>query len=133
MKIIALDIGDVHTGVAYADDLGMIATPYQTINSKTLINWLTRLFEQEPIQTVIVGYPKTLKGTHSIQTEKVLTLTKALKQTFPSIQWTLLDERLTSKQAKFYLRNKVTKQRHSDHAIAAAILLQTHLNALTDS
>ena len=133
MRIIAFDIGDVHTGVAYSDDLGIIAAPYTSVATNILVSWLTHLLTTEPIETIVVGYPKTLRGTHSAQTEKVIAFVEMLKKQFPTITWKLIDERLTSKQAQIYLRTKSKKHKNSEHSIAAAIVLQTYLDALTIS
>lgn len=133
MKIIAFDIGDVHTGVAYADDLGIVAAPYETVATNMLVTWLASLLTHEPIETIVVGYPQTLRGTHSAQTKKVIEFFDTLKKRFPAITWKLLDERLTSKQAQGYLRTRKKNHKHSEHSIAAAIVLQTYLDAVTIS
>lgn len=130
MKIIALDIGDVHTGVAYADDLAIIAIPYKTVATKELKSWLSSLTTQEPITTIIVGYPKTLKGTESKQTKQVVMFKEQLEKELPSLKWILLDERLTSKQAQSIMRLKPKSDPQKEHAIAAAIILQTYLESL---
>ena len=133
MKIIALDVGDVHTGVAYADDLGIIATPYTTVATESLFAWIANIINTENLGTIIVGYPKTLKGTESAQTKKIVALFESLKKEFPTIIWKLFDERLTSKQAQRYMREQGKKSRHSEHALAAAIILQTYLDAVFTS
>lgn len=133
MRIIAFDIGDVHTGVAYSDDLGIIAAPYKTVATNVLVAWLADLLTHEPIETIVVGYPQTLRGTHSAQTNKVVEFVDMLKKQFPTITWKLIDERLTSKQAQGYLRTKSKKHKNSEHSIAAAIVLQIYLDALTIS
>ncbi len=129
MKIIALDIGNVHTGVAYADDGAIIAVPYLTVPTHKLLEWLTELCTKEPITTIIVGYPKTLRGTHSAQTEATIARKKQLEQAIPSVLWILYDERLSSKQAQSIMRENKNRKR-KDHEIAAAIILQTYLDSL---
>ena len=130
MKIIALDIGNVHTGVAYADDLNIIAIPYTTVATHQLPIWLAELFAKEPISTVIVGHPKTLAGKESQQTQSTVTLKNQLEQQFPTIQWLLVDERLTSKQAQQIMRIKKKNTKKQEHPIAAALILQIYLEGL---
>ena len=72
MKILALDIGDVWTGSAYSDPLGITATPFQTIKSKDLETFIAQQIKDQKIETVVVGYPKTMRGTESEQTKKVV-------------------------------------------------------------
>ncbi len=130
MKIIALDLGDVHTGVANADDLGLFATPLTTVPTTQLNSWLEQLISKESIKTIVVGYPQTLKGTESEQTRKVLYLKDQLAQQFPTIKWILWDERLTSKQAQSFKSKRIKKDKNREHAIAAALILQTYLESL---
>ena len=46
MKILALDIGDVWTGVAISDPLGIVARPYTTITSSTLVKSIEEIITQ---------------------------------------------------------------------------------------
>jgi putative Holliday junction resolvase len=127
MKIIALDIGDVHTGVAHADDLGIIAVPFVTVATAELAAWIERLVQCEPLEVVVVGYPKTMKGTESQQTKSTQVRFEQLGAQFPAIKWVFVDERLTSKDAQRIMRTKKHQDKKKEHAIAAAIILQTYL------
>lgn len=130
MKIIALDIGDVHTGVAYADDLGILAAPYKTVATNQLMSFLAQMVSQG-VQTVVVGQPKTLKGSMSEQTYKVMSVQQTLAQQYPHIKWILWDERLTSKQARDLVAKKIKRNKEYEHEVAAAIILQSYLDALS--
>ncbi len=129
MKIAALDIGDVWIGVALSDPLGIIAKPYTTFQNKTFIQEISQLFKTEKIAEVVVGYPKTMRGTHSEQTEKVIHTFEKLKQLFPEKKWVLFDERLTSKQAEDIKRSITKEEKIKSHARAAAVFLQNYLHA----
>ena len=130
MKIIALDPGDVHTGIAVADDLKLLARPYTTVLTVKLEEWLTDLCMKEPLETIVLGYPQTLRGTESAQTKKVLLLKENLEKKIPQVQWILWDERLTSKQAQQLHSKKIKKDKTKEHAIAAALILQSFLESL---
>ena len=106
MKILALDIGDRWTGVAISDALGMFARPLTTVESHQLNTFLTTTLAQEPINTVVVGYPKTLRGTESEQTKKIVAFTEQLKRT------------------------KTKEEKQKSHALAAAFILQSYLDYL---
>lgn len=137
MKIISLDIGNVHTGIAYADDLGFIAIPYKSVATHELKSWLSELINQEPIDTIVVGLPTTLKGTESQQTKMVKVLKEELAEFLKQqlsknqriINWVLFDERFTSKEAQKIMRLTAKKRPTDEHAIAAAIVLQTYLES----
>jgi putative Holliday junction resolvase len=127
-KILALDPGDQHIGTALSDELQMLAEPYQTIKPAQLIDFLTTLFKNEKIQTVVVGYPKTMRGTISPQTQKSIDLKTNLEQVFPQIKFALWDERLTSKSASQIKKAKNKTDKLYQHSVAAAIILQTYLD-----
>lgn len=130
MKILGLDVGDRWTGTAISDALGMFARPYQTIETPKLSDFLTQVIEKESIQTVVVGYPKTLKGTESEQTKKVIETVDQLKKAFPNIAWQLWDERLTSQQADKIKKARTKEEKIKSHSIAAALILGSYLDHL---
>ena len=74
MKILALDIGDVWTGTAISDPMGIIAKPYKTTLSHILVSFLQEIFQAEKISIVVVGYPKTMKGPKVSKPKKQLFL-----------------------------------------------------------
>ena len=127
MKTLALDIGDVWTGTALSDALGMFAKPYQTAETKKLTAFLRDLFAKENIQKIIIGHPRTMKGTSSDQTKKVEEAKLKLEKEFPDKTFLLWDERLSSKRADA-LKKAVTKEEKiKSHSIAAAFILESYL------
>ncbi len=127
MKSLALDVGDVWTGTAISDVLGLTARPYQTVQTTNLISFLTQTIVQEEIGTIVIGYPITMRGTESDQTRKVLQMKTVLETTFPAIKFKLFDERLTSKQASGIKHAKSKPDKIASHSIAAAVILSTYL------
>lgn len=127
MKVLALDLGDVWTGSAISDILGITSRPYKTVHTKVLDEFIQDTIKKEPIKTIVIGYPKTLSGTESDQTKKVLAKKEELTQKFPSIEWVLWDERLSSKHAAKIKKTRTKEDKHLSHSIAAASFLQTYL------
>lgn len=132
MKILALDLGDVWTGIAISDALGITTRPLTTVPTKELKQFLQQIVQEEPIKKIVVGDPKTLKGTKSEQTEKTYAYVDTLKELLPQIEWIWWDERLTSKQAAGLVRPKNKQDKLSTHAVAAALLLMGYLNSIVD-
>ena len=124
MKILALDLGDRWIGTALSDSSCILARPYKTVERKEFIPFLEKLLQEEPISEIVVGNPKTLRGTNSQQTEKILEDKEALEEQFTSVTWILWDERLTSKQAASL---NTTKDKTLIHSIAAALILDSYL------
>lgn len=126
-KIAAFDIGDAWTGIALSDPMGIIAKPYKTIAAKELFEYLPELLKTEPIGTIVIGYPKTMRGTESEQTKKIVTIKEQLEKQFPSITWVLWDERLSSKRASSLKQARTKEEKIKSHAIAAAYILESYL------
>lgn len=126
-KIVALDLGDQWIGVAISDATQLLARPHSTVTHKELISFLEELLSQEPIETVVVGYPQTLRGTESEQTKKIVQQKESLEKKFTQVQWVLWDERLSSKQAQHHGKKG---DKHHIHAKAAAIILEGYLTHL---
>lgn len=130
MKILGLDIGDRWVGTALSDEIGLTTRPYQTVEFKNLRAFLKTIIEQESIKTIVVGYPKTMGGTESDQTRKIVSEVENLKKEMPTIEWVLWDERLTSKQASQLKQTKTKEDKMHSHSIAAALILKTYLDYL---
>lgn len=130
MRIVALDIGDRWTGSAISDPLGMFARPYKTVKTIELEHFLEQVIEQEKIGAVVVGYPKTLRGTESEQTKKTKEYKKKLENKFSAVSWHLWDERLTSKMAARIKKAKTKEDKLKQHSIAAALILESYLSYL---
>lgn len=131
MKVMALDLGDVWVGTALSDPLKIIAKPYQTVKLPDLLPFLHDVFKKEQVDTVVIGYPRTMRDTESQQTKKVLLQKEILEKEFPLKKYILWDERLSSKQAKTIQRQNSKIDSTKEHSIAAALILETYLQFLT--
>lgn len=127
MKVLCLDLGDVWTGTALSDPLKFIARPHKTTKTVDLIPFLHELFKKEQIDTIVIGYPRTMRGTESEQTKKVLLQKEQIEQLYPNQKIILWDERLSSKGARAIQGKKAKTDANNEHSIAAALILQTYL------
>lgn len=128
MRTAALDIGDVWTGIAISDPLGITARPLTTVHSANLVSFLAQLIQEQQVSTMVVGHPQTLRGTSSDQTRKVEQVVVDLEKQFATIEWVLWDERMTSKQAAHIKHAKNKEEKLAQHAVAAALILRTYLD-----
>lgn len=127
MKILALDIGDVWTGTALSDASGIFARPYQTAETKKLTQFLEELFAKESIEQIVIGHPRTMKGTSSDQTKKVEKAKEELEKQFANKKFILWDERLSSKRAESLKKARTKEEKIKSHSIAAAFILESYL------
>jgi len=127
-KILALDVGDVWTGTAISDELGLLARPYQTVKTVNLEKFLEDTLKKELIELIVIGNPRTMRGTMSEQTKKVHVLKDSLKKKFDKVSLILWDERLSSKRAASGTKKIMTKEEKVDsHSVAAAFILDSYL------
>lgn len=131
MKILALDLGDVWTGTALSDPLKIIARPFKTLKTVELIEGIQEILNSQQIDTIVIGYPRTMRGTESDQTRKVLTQKEEIEKLFPDKKIILWDERLSSKAARDIQGKKAKTEGTNEHSIAAAVILQTYLQFLS--
>jgi putative Holliday junction resolvase len=136
MKVLGLDIGDVWTGSALSDGIGISCRPYKTVKLNELHDFLEEILKEENIGTVVVGHPITLKGKVSEQTIVIENIYEKLKLRFSQVDnikivWVLWDERLTSKRAALVMgRESRTREGKSrEHSVAAAFILQSYLDS----
>jgi len=130
-KVVALDIGDVWTGVALSDPLKIIAKPYHTYATEHLHEQLKELITEHNIERIVVGHPKTMRGTESEQTQRVKDHFTKLQEAFPDTPCVLWDERLSSQRAQALQTKKPAskEEKQFSHARAAAFILDTYLQA----
>ncbi len=136
MRLLALDVGEVYIGVAVSDPLGITARALPTIKRTDLFTDLENicdLVNSMGIEEIVIGLPRTLKGTSSLQTEKVKEFARQLeKQCNKKI--TFFDERFTTKMALRNLRSgkeKPSRKKGLADRVSAVIILQDYLNYLS--
>ena len=135
LKAIGIDFGLKRTGFAITDDSGIIASPLETIDSRNLPSYLKKLIETRKIQLVVIGYPLSMDGSDTDITENVRQFEKFVKESYPTLEVVLYDERMTSKIAQKALvqisRKEQRKQKGLIDKISAAIILQDYMNSLS--
>ena len=66
MKILAVDLGRVRTGVAVSDLTGLIASPIGTIterDTEKLADMIAGMVKEHSVSEVVVGHPRNMDGT----------------------------------------------------------------------
>lgn len=130
-KIAALDLGDQWVGIALSDITRIFAKPYLTATINDYVHTLGTLLSQQEIAAVVIGYPKTMRGTESDQTKKVLVAHAELEKLFPEVLFVLWDERLSSKRAQTTSPARTKEEKLKSHSIAAAFILDSYLQYLS--
>ena len=127
-RIIGLDIGEVRTGVAVSDELGMIATAIDTVHMSEPEQdalAIKQIVDEQAAIRIVAGIPLNQHGEIGPQAEKVLAFIETLKQVL-DIEIVTQDERFSTAAATRSLvaSNVKSKKRRSviDKAAAKQIL-----------
>ncbi len=135
-RILSIDFGKKRTGLAVTDPLQIIATGLKTVNSEEIFDELALYFSKEEVNTVVVGYPRTLQNKGAESLVFINPFIKKLEKKYPEKEIVLYDERFTSKLAvRAMIDGGLKKKKRQDKAlvdkISAVIILQSYLLSLT--
>jgi putative Holliday junction resolvase len=131
-KILALDFGKKRTGIAVTDDLQIIASGLDTVETKTLLSFLKKYLSKEKVTLFVVGKPKQMNNTDSESEVLIRGFLAKLSKHFPKIPIHREDERFTSKMAfQTMIDGGLNKKQRQNKAlvdkISATIILQSYL------
>lgn len=137
-RILALDYGNKRTGVAVSDPGQRIASPLKTVPTHELMKFLQDYFEREPVELLVVGYPRQMDHTESESVKQIRFFVQAFKKRFAGIPVEWVDERFTSKLAMDAMvaggmKKSERRTRGTLDKVSAAIILQTYLEKKTIS
>ena len=133
-RALGIDFGDVRVGLALSDLTKTISKPFETIkyiNLEDLSLQLEVIIEEKEVDTLVVGIPFNMSGEDTKQTVKVREFVLFI-ETIISLPIHLIDERLTSKEAKKTMHTLNIKTGHNKGTIdkiAASIILQEYLDS----
>lgn len=128
-RILAIDYGTKRTGIAVTDPLQIIATGLETVPTAELLGYLEAYFNQEEVETIVVGEPMYPDGNPAQIAHLVVGLVRQLRKTYPTKEVVTWDERYTSEEAKRVIRESgARKKKRQDKAlvdkISAVLILQ---------
>ncbi|MEW6611098.1 MAG: Holliday junction resolvase RuvX [Patescibacteria group bacterium] len=127
MKILGIDYGRKHMGLAMTDEQGRMAFPFKTLEvsgRKKLFDDLERIVEFEGIRKVVVGMPFTLKGVEGAASAEVQKFVCDLEE-FLNVPVETVDERFTTAD----VRKIEGLCEEEEHSVAAQKILDTYLNS----
>lgn len=131
-RILAIDYGTKHTGIAVSDPLRLIAGGLTTVPTKELERWLADYFSREEVSTVVLGKPTRMDGTPSDTWRYIEPLAARLRRAWPDKEVVFHDERFTSVMAhRTMLESGIGRMARRDKAlvdkISATIILQSYM------
>lgn len=133
MIIMAIDYGDVRTGVAICDKFEMLASPVCVItqrDSEKLIEEIAVLAKELKAELLVVGLPKNMDSSIGSRAEKCTEFAKKLSET-TGLNFVMRDERLSTVSAHNALNTTNTrgkKRKSVVDQVAAVFILQDYID-----
>ena len=132
MRIMAIDYGDAHTGIAISDPTGLLAgftTVIDAWRPETAAERIAALAKEHGVEQLVLGHPINMDGTRGPRSEKAQAM-KSLLEAATGLPVVLWDERRTTIDAHQILQNsgKNARQRKKVvDAVAASLILEGYL------
>ena len=133
-RVMGIDYGVRKIGVAISDPLKIISYPYKTIDVKKTPDYISeikKIVDEKKIESIVVGYPITLSGNSSAQTKITQNFIDKIASVL-NISIYKCDERLSSQEAKRYLREQNIKIGHNKEKVdqmSASLILRQFLSS----
>ena len=107
MRIMAIDYGDAHTGIAISDPTGFMtgyATVINAYRPEVVVQQITALVKEYGVEELVLGHPINMDGSRGPRSEKAHAMKALLEEALPQpvILW---DERRTTIDAHQILMN----------------------------
>lgn len=131
-RLLALDVGKSHVGIAYSDECACVAFPGCRIKRDDHDFWqqLDNTCKNLGAKKIVVGWPLTLKGKLGKQVDETSGFCSQLQErlNLPVVTW---DERLTSKEARDLTKGLRGRHKPDEDSLAAYIILKSYIASLT--
>ena len=132
MRIMAIDYGDAHTGIAVSDPTGLLAGYTDTITAyrpEVVAERIAALAAEHGAEELVLGHPLNMDGTRGTRAEKAEAMASLLREAtgLPVVLW---DERRTTVDAHqilFSAGKNAKKRKKVVDAVAASLILEGYL------
>ncbi len=132
MRIMAIDYGDAHTGVAVSDPTGLLAGFTATVTAyrpEAAAEQIAALAREHGAEELVLGHPLNMDGSRGPRAEKAEAMAELLR-TVTGLPVVLWDERRTTIDAHQILFNagkNARKRKKVVDAVAASLILEGYL------
>ena len=132
MRIMAIDDGDAHTGIAISDPTGFMAGTTTTIHSRkaeVVLEELRKIVEQYKVEELVMGFPRNMDGSEGPRADLYREFAGKVEEA-TGLKPVLWDERRTTIDAHrilFESGQNAKKRKKTVDAVAAALILEGYL------
>ena len=134
MRVMAIDYGDAHTGVAISDPTGLLTGFTTTIHSRkaeVVLQELRRLVEEHQVTQLVMGFPRNMDGTEGPRAQLYRDFAARVEEA-TGLAPLLWDERRTTVDAHrilFEAGKNAKKRKKTVDAVAASLILEGYLDS----
>ena len=134
MKIMAVDLGLVRTGLAISDELEMLASPIGTVCERdlaALAETVAKTAAEHGARELVVGLPRNMDGSKGESAQRAEQFAERLRE-LTDLPVALWDERLTTVSAIGYLNEtnvRGKKRKAIVDTVSATIILEDYLKS----
>lgn len=130
----AIDFGRRRCGIAVTDPACIVANPLETVETPKLIDFVLAYIGREPVKTIVVGRPRTMRGEDSESMRYLTPVINRLRKLVDPLPVVFFDERFTSVLAhRAMLDGGLHKMARRDRAtvdkVSASIILNDYLSS----
>jgi len=135
LRIMAVDFGDAHTGIAVSDPTGMITGSAWVIDERNFdaaAEKIAAAASESSAERIVLGCPRNMDGTLGPRAEKSMLLAERLRE-LTSLEVALWDERRTTVDAHRILSDvgkRGKKRKKTVDAVAASLILEGYLGSI---
>lgn len=132
MRIMAIDYGDAHTGVAISDPTGFLTGTTTTVNSRkadVVLEELCKIIKEHGVDELVMGFPRNMDGTEGPRAQLYRDFAARLEEA-AGMKVNLWDERRTTIDAHrilFEAGKNAKKRKKTVDAVAASLILEGYL------
>ena len=132
MRIMAIDYGDVRTGVAISDAMGLLTGFTTVIHSRKsdfVQEELVKLIAEHKVEELVMGFPRNMDGTEGPRADLYREFASQLEEK-SGMTVHLWDERRTTIEAHQILHaggKKMKQHKNTVDAVAASLILEGYL------
>lgn len=133
-RLLAIDFGRRRCGIAVTDSACIVANPLTTVDTPTLVDFVSRYVVDEGVDEVIVGRPRTVRGEDSDSMRYLTPAINRLRKVIAPIPITFFDERFTTVLAHRAMidggmKKSDRRDRGAADKISASIILNDYLSS----
>lgn len=133
-RLLAIDFGRRRCGIAVTDPLRIVANPLETVATPSLVDFVKAYIAAEDVDTVVVGYPTTMRGEPSDSMRYLTPAINRLRKVIAPVPVVFADERFTTALAHRAMidggmKKSDRRAKRDVDAISAAIILNDYLQS----